>query len=77
MIYRNLLLLILHSLSGVRFAVCAGREGGREREVLVAKDMLYPWHGARNGLASCARHRTNQHQNPFHHRAEVFTVITL
>jgi hypothetical protein len=44
---------------------------------LVVTDLLYPWHGARTGLASSARHWTNQHQNPLHHIAEVFTVIAL
>jgi hypothetical protein len=43
---------------------------------LVAADLLCPWHGARTGLASCARHWTSQHQIPLHHVAEVFSVIT-
>ena len=37
---------------------------------LVAADLLCPWHGARTGLASSARHWTSQHQIPLHHVAK-------
>jgi hypothetical protein len=73
MFYRNF--TVAHSAQFKRRKVCCLYLEGEV--TLVAADLLYPWHGARTGLASFARHWTSQHQFPLHHIAKGFAVITL